>query len=265
MSNNFFRLNHTTKTLGKIFPALLICTPAVAFSATIDQSTSVPQDFSADAEYIINKNVTISSAGSEAAVSVSGFAIDNVTNKGNISGTGTGLDINTGAQRVVINNDSGATISSTTANAVNIQSLLGDFNNNGNIIGAENGIYVSESSSAVNITNTSTGVIKGKTGLSSQTGIGINNSGAIIGTSGDAITLGTGNTKILNSGTVQGTQNGINVKDTAKVDITNSGTISGDTAAIMFASNKNNTLVLDTGSTLIGDVISPIPWETLSL
>lgn len=189
MSNNFFRLNHTTKTLGKIFPALLICTPAVAFSATIDQSTSVPQDFSADAEYIINKNVTISSAGSEAAVSVSGFAIDNVTNKGNISGTGTGLDINTGAQRVVINNDSGATISSTTANAVNIQSLLGDFNNNGNIIGAENGIYVSESSSAVNITNTSTGVIKGKTGLSSQTGIGINNSGAIIGTSGDAIAL----------------------------------------------------------------------------
>ncbi|MDU6451531.1 MAG: autotransporter outer membrane beta-barrel domain-containing protein, partial [Enterobacter hormaechei] len=256
MSNKPSQLNNTTKTLGKIFPALLICTPAVAFSATIDQSTSVPQDFSADAEYVINKDVTISSADSEAAVSVTGFTINNVTNEGNISGRKTGLDINTGAQRVVINNDIGATISSTTANAVNIQSLLGDFKNSGNIIGAENGIFVSENSSAVNITNSSTGMIKGKTGLNSQTGIGINNSGAIIGTSGDAITLGTGNTKIFNSGTVQGTQNGINVKDTAKVDITNSGTISGDTAAVMFASNKNNALVLDTGSTLIGDVIS---------
>ncbi|PJG76983.1 autotransporter outer membrane beta-barrel domain-containing protein, partial [Klebsiella pneumoniae] len=128
MSKKFFKLNNTTKTLGKIFPALLICTPAVAFSAIIDQSTSVPQDFSADAEYVINKDVTISSAGSEAAVSVTGFTTTTTTNYGNISGTGNGLDINTGEQRILINNDIGATISSTTANAVNIQSMLGDFN-----------------------------------------------------------------------------------------------------------------------------------------
>ena len=95
MSNKPSQLNNTTKTLGKIFPALLICTPAVAFSATIDQSTSVPQDFSADAEYVINKDVTISSADSEAAVSVTGFTINNITNEGNISGRETGLDINT--------------------------------------------------------------------------------------------------------------------------------------------------------------------------
>lgn len=55
---------------------------------------------------------------------------------------------------------------------------------------------------------------------------------------------------------MQGTQYGINVKDTAKLDIKNSGTISGETNAIMFASDKNNTLLLDTGSNLIGDVIS---------
>ena len=121
MSNKLFTLNNTTQTLGKLFPALLICTPAVAFSATIEQSTSVPQVFSDDAEYIIKKDVTISSAGSEAAVSVSGFTVTNTTNQGNISGTEIGLDINTGAQRVVISNDSGATISSTTTNAVNIQ------------------------------------------------------------------------------------------------------------------------------------------------
>ncbi|MGX5149051.1 autotransporter outer membrane beta-barrel domain-containing protein, partial [Enterobacter hormaechei] len=164
--------------------------------------------------------------------------------------------MNTGVQRIVINNDIGATISSTTANAVNIQSALGDFNNSGNITGSENGIFVSENSSAVNITNTSTGTIKGKTGLSTQVGIGINNSGEIIGTNGDAITANDGNTKIFNSATVQGTQYGINVKDTAKLDIKNSGTISGETNAIMFASDKNNTLLLDTGSNLIGDVIS---------
>ncbi|HGU9819658.1 TPA: autotransporter outer membrane beta-barrel domain-containing protein [Enterobacter chuandaensis] len=256
MSNKFFKLNNTTKTLGKLFPALLMCTPAVVFSATIDQSTSVPQDFSADSEYIISKDVTISSAGNESGVSVTGFNVTAVTNNGNISGTGNGLDINTGAQRVVINNKSGATISSTNGNAVNVQSILGDFNNDGSITGAENGIFVSENSSAVNITNTSTAMIKGKTGLTSQIGIGINNSGTIIGTSGDAIALSDGNTKVLNSATVKGAQNGINVKDTAKVDITNSGTIGGDTNAITFASDKNNTLVLDTGSSLVGDVIS---------
>lgn len=33
----------------------------------------------------------------------------------------------------------------------------------------------------------------------------------------------------------------------------------------MFASNKNNTLVLDTGSVLVGDVISTNSTETPSL
>ncbi|HHK9529596.1 TPA: autotransporter outer membrane beta-barrel domain-containing protein, partial [Enterobacter hormaechei] len=256
MSNKRFNLNNTTKTLGKIFPALLICTPVVAFSATIDQSTSVPQNFSTDTEYVINQDVTISSADSEAAVSVSGFTINNATNNGNISGTGNGLNINTGVQSVVINNSIGATISSTTANAVNIQSLRGDFNNSGNIIGAENGMFVSKVSSALNVTNTSTGMIKGKTGLSTQTGIGITNNGSITGTNGDAITASAGNTKIINSATVQGTENGISSKDTANLDILNSGTIRGETNAIMFASNEINTLLLDTGSNLIGDVIS---------
>ncbi len=125
MSNKFFTLNNTTQSLGKIFPALLICTPAVAFSATIEQSTSVPQTFSDDAEYVINKDVTITSAGSEAAVTVSGFTVTKATNQGNISGTGNGLDINTGAQHVEVNNEEGATITSTTGTAVNIESMQG--------------------------------------------------------------------------------------------------------------------------------------------
>ncbi|KJI47039.1 adhesin autotransporter [Enterobacter kobei] len=144
--------------------------------------------------------------------------------------------------------------------------MLGDLNNDGNITGTENGVFVSESSSAVNIANTDTGIIRGNTGLSSQIGVGINNSGKITGTNGDGISLSDGNTKIINTGTLEGTQYGINVTDTSKADITNSGAISGDTTAIMFASTKNNTLVLNTGSSLKGDVISTASkGNTLSL
>ena len=100
MSNKHFRLNKTTKTLGSLFPALLLFTPAVAFASTIDQSTSIPQNFSTDAEYVINKDVTITSSGNEAAVSVNGIDVSNVENMGNISGYGNGLDISTGAQRL---------------------------------------------------------------------------------------------------------------------------------------------------------------------
>ena len=57
---------------------------------------------------------------------------------------------------------------------------------------------------------------------------------------------------------MQGAQNGIYVTDTAKVDITNSGSIGSGGTAITFASSKNNTLVLNTGSSLTGDVVSGI-------
>ncbi|WP_186436813.1 hypothetical protein [Enterobacter roggenkampii] len=118
MSNKHFRLNKTTKTLGSLFPALLLLTPAVAFASTIDQSTSIPQNFSTDAKYVINKDVTITSSGNEAAVSVTGFNVKTVTNQGNISGMENGLEINTRAQHVIINNDLNANITSTTGNAI---------------------------------------------------------------------------------------------------------------------------------------------------
>ncbi|TKK17879.1 autotransporter outer membrane beta-barrel domain-containing protein [Enterobacter cancerogenus] len=233
-------------------------TPMLASAGTIDQSTSVPQEFSADAEYTVNKDVTISSAGPAAAVTVSGIMVSNITNRGNISGFADGMSINTGAQSITVNNEVGATISSRTGNAVNISSMLGDFYNNGSITGAEKGIFVSQDSSAINISNTATGLIKGKTGLSAATGIGVKNSGSIVGIDGDGVALSGGNTKTINTGTIQGSQNGINVTGDAKVDITNSGTLSGENAAVMFASNKNNTLVLNTGSSLTGDVISTV-------
>ena len=256
MSNKHFRLNKTTKTLGSLFPALLLFTPAVAFASTIDQSTSIPQNFSTDAEYVINKDVTITSSGNEAAVSVNGIDVSNVENMGNISGYGNGLDISTGAQRLVVNNEEGATISSTSATGVNIDTMQGDLINKGNITAAENGVFVSKNSSAVSISNTATGLIKGKSGLNAEVGVAIHNAGTIKGTEVDGITLSDGNIKLTNTGTVEGLQHGINVTNTAKVDIINSGSIGGGNTAISFASNKNNTLVLNTGSSFNGDVIS---------
>ncbi|WP_213315504.1 autotransporter family protein [Klebsiella aerogenes] len=266
MSNKHFELNRTTKTLARIFPALLMLTPIVVSAATIDQSTSEPQDFSVDAEYVINRDVTISSAESTPAVSVSGMNVKKITNEGNIAGTGIGLDINIEGQSVEINNNENTIISSATDNAVNVQSMAGAINNSGIITGANNGIFVSEASSAISITNTDTGVITGKNGLSSQIGVGLDNSGAITGTAGDGIALSDGNSKINNSGTVQGSENGINVVDSAKADIINSGLLGGGGMAVMFASSKNNSLVLNTGSSLIGDVISTgSTGNTLSL
>ncbi|EKJ9784906.1 autotransporter outer membrane beta-barrel domain-containing protein [Klebsiella aerogenes] len=266
MSNKHFELNRTTKTLARIFPTLLMVTPIVVSAAIIDQSTSVPQDFSADTEYVINRDVTVSSTENTPAVSVSGMNVKKITNDGNISGMGVGLNINIDGQSVEINNNENAIISSKTDNAVNMQSMAGTFNNSGIITGANNGIFVSEESSAISITNTDTGVITGKNGLSSQIGVGLDNSGAITGTAGDGIALSDGNSKINNSGTVQGSENGINVVDSAKADIINSGLLGGGGTAVMFASSKNNSLVLNTGSSLIGDVISTgSTGNTLSL
>ncbi|MCM7753832.1 autotransporter outer membrane beta-barrel domain-containing protein [Enterobacter roggenkampii] len=134
--------------------------------------------------------------------------------------------------------------------------MQGDLINKGNITAAENGVFVSKNSSAVSISNTATGLIKGKSGLNAEVGVAINNAGTIKGTEVDGITLSDGNIKLTNTGTVEGLQHGINVTNTAKVDIINSGSIGGGNTAISFASNKNNTLVLNTGSSLNGDVIS---------
>lgn len=258
MSNKSFELNRTTKTLAKLFPALLVLTPMIAVAGSIDQSTSVPQEFSSDAQYIIGKDVTITSVDTTPAVAVTGSNVTEATNQGNLSGKEDALNVNTGAQRVTVNNVAGASISSTTGNAVNVVSMLGDFNNSGSVTGAEKGILVSNRSSAININNSKTGSIKGQTGISSAVGIGVNNAGTITATNGDGIFLTNGNTKITNAGEIKASANGINVTDSARADITNVGKIDGDATAIFFGSDKDNTLMLKTGSILNGDVITTV-------
>ncbi|HIE5388885.1 TPA: autotransporter outer membrane beta-barrel domain-containing protein [Enterobacter cancerogenus] len=258
MSNKSFELNRTTKTLAKIFPTLLVLTPIIASAGTIDKSTSVPQEFSADAQYIVDKNVTITSADTTPAVTVKGINVSETTNQGNISGTGDAMYVNTGAQRVVVNNEAGASVSSTTGNAVNVVSMLGDFNNRGSVTGAEKGILVSNKSSAISINNSATGTIKGQTGISSAVGIGVNNAGTITATNGDGVFLTNGNTKLSNAGEIRASANGINITDSARADITNAGKIEGGATAILFGSDKDNTLALNTGSILNGDVITTV-------
>ncbi|WP_297118709.1 autotransporter outer membrane beta-barrel domain-containing protein [uncultured Enterobacter sp.] len=258
MSNKSFELNRTTKTLAKLFPALLVLTPMIAVAGSIDQSTSVPQELSSDAQYIIGKDVTITSVDTTPAVAVTGSNVTEATNQGNLSGKEDALNVNTGAQRVTVNNVAGASISSTTGNAVNVVSMLGDFNNSGSVTGAEKGILVSNRSSAININNSKTGSIKGQTGISSAVGIGVNNAGTITATNGDGIFLTNGNTKITNAGEIKASANGINVTDSARADITNVGKIDGDATAIFFGSDKDNTLMLKTGSILNGDVITTV-------
>ena len=258
MSNKSFELNRTTKTLAKLFPALLVLTPMIAVAGSIDQSTSVPQEFSSDAQYIIGKDVTITSVDTTPAVAVTGSNVTEATNQGNLSGREDALNVNTGAQRVVVNNVAGASVSSTTGSAVHVVSMLGDFNNSGSVTGAEKGILVSNRSSAININNSKTGSIKGQTGISSAVGIGVNNAGTITATNGDGIFLTNGNTKITNAGEIKASANGINVTDSARTDITNVGKIDGDATAIFFGSDKENTLTLKTGSILNGDVITTV-------
>ncbi|HDC4348917.1 TPA: autotransporter outer membrane beta-barrel domain-containing protein [Enterobacter cloacae] len=144
--------------------------------------------------------------------------------------------------------------------------MQGNLINEGNIKGVQTGIFISENSSTVNITNTATGKVEGNTGLSTEVATAINNEGTFNGLEGDGIALKNGNSKISNSGTITGSQNGIYVSGNAKVDITNSGSLGGGNAAVFFASDKNNTLVLNTGSSLSGDVISTVSkGNTLTL
>ena len=112
MSDKHHILNRTTQLLGKLFPVLLVFTPIISHAATIDQSTSVPQDFSSESEYIINKNVTISSLDNVAAVTVSGMDVTSVTNNGKITAKADGLDINTkeGANKQVISSQADSLI-----------------------------------------------------------------------------------------------------------------------------------------------------------
>ena len=252
------QLNKITKSMSRIFPALLMFAPLMAPAAIIEDSTTEAQTFYIDPSYTINENVLISTGSNTAAVTIAGDQLLTVDNEGKITNTGDAVYINTGTQEPVINNTQSGVISSSTGNAITVHSMTGTIKNAGNVTGAESGIQIEEDSSMLRIENASTGHIEGKTGIASKIGIILINNGEIKGNLNNGVELSgvTSNSKITNNGTIEGIEHGIHTSGITRVEVTNAGIIKGGESAISFTSEKNNVLTLTTGSRLEGDVIS---------
>ncbi|MCU6668068.1 autotransporter outer membrane beta-barrel domain-containing protein [Enterobacteriaceae bacterium H4N4] len=261
MNKNQLQLNKTTKSLKVLFPALsalMAFTPLmVCAETTITRSTDTTQVFSSDNEYIINKGVSIHPSTSDPSVTLSGSTINKVTNNGEITGQGDALYIATGGQTLEVNNEEDAIINSTSGNGITVIDMGGTIKNAGNITGAENGIKIKEDSSSFNIANTNTGLITGKTALSTDAGFTLDNDGTFNGLAGNGVELlKSGKSKIENNGTIQGTLNGVIASDDNRLQLINSGLIKGTESAITFNSTQNNSLTLKEHSQLDGDVFS---------
>lgn len=255
------QLNKTTKSLKSLFPALsalIVFTPLmVSAETTISGSTNEPQIFSTDTAYIISEGISISSTTTAPAVTVSDGVVLNVTNSGQVTGTGDGMMIATGSQTLEVNNRENALIRSTGANGITVVNMGGELNNAGRISGAENGIKILEDSSNVNIANTTTGTIEGKTALSADASIILNNAGTFKGSTGNGVEFNNaGRSTLNNNGTIEGASDGVIVSGNHRLLLSNNGLIKGSENAVTFASNQTNTLTLGQGSVLDGDVIS---------
>ena len=109
------------------------------------------------------------------------------------------------------------------------------------------------------INNGTAGPLGSSSGIEIGTGdtVTINNhaGGSIRSGDGQAsgISIRAGDHVIVNDGTIQGDRNGINVS-VGRVQITNRGVITGNSGTAIRLGSRNNLLILDTGSTLIGEV-----------
>ncbi len=271
MKNKTPQLNRTTKSLKAIFPALsaliVFTPPMVSAETTISGSTTKALAFEEDDKYIITEGVIISPSTTGPSVSVLGADVVSINNSGQITGSGDGMLIQTGGQRITLNNNQNALINSTGADGINIVKMGGEIKNAGKISGAENGIKLEKDSGTVNIDNTQTGVVEGKTALSADTTVQVVNNGIFSGSTDNGVKLSNvGISNVENNGTVEGVKNGVIVTDNHSVQLINAGLIKGAESAITFASNQTNTLTLKTGSVLDGDVISSnSKTNTLSL
>ncbi len=256
MKSKIPQLNKTTRLLKSLFPALLLVTPLMASAeTTISGSTDTSQFFSSDSEYIINQGVTITNNTSEPTVTIANSTVRSVINNGEITGVGDGLFITTEGQTLQVDNQENAIIKSVGANGITVIDMGGEINNAGNIVAAEFGIKIKENSGSFNISNT--GTIEGKTALSADASFTLNNAGLLKGNTENGVELQkTARSKIENSGTIEGPQNGIITIDDNRLQLINAGLIKGSESAVTFKSTQNNSLTLETGSQLDGDVIT---------
>jgi len=252
------QLNKTTRLLKSLFPALLLVTPLMASAeTTISGSTDSPQIFSSDSAYIILEGISINNSTNTPTVTITDGIVVSVTNAGQVSGVGDGMWISAGSQTMEVNNQENALIESTGANGISVVNMGGEINNAGKISGAEYGIKILEDSSNVTIANTATGTIEGKTALSADASIILNNANILKGSTGNgAEFVNAGKSTLNNNGTIEGAINGVITSGNHRLLLSNNGLIKGSESAVLFESNQTNTLTLGKGSVLDGDVIS---------
>lgn len=175
-----------------------------------------------------------------------------VTNSGAIQGTYAGAAlIGTGGQ---LTNNAGGTITGGYAGVFGLGSASVT---NAGAISATNaklsfGVALDNGGA---VANQAGGAISGDTGVYVRRGaLTLTNAGAITGASGPGVAaLGGATVTNQTGGSITGATVGLYVLGGATV--TNAGAISGATDSIVFAGAGANTLTLDTGSSLTGDVI----------
>ncbi|WP_333781383.1 autotransporter family protein [Dryocola boscaweniae] len=254
-----FNLNNSTKLLIKSSVIVTALAPLLSNAAVISQSTDVPQIFSTDTEYSINSGVIINADSSSPAVTVTGTTIQSMTNNGTISGnTGNGILIHTESTDFSLNNQQTGNISSENSTAIYVENMAGSINNSGTIEGKDFAIKIGDNVSPLKISNAAKSTIKADTAIDTFVSVMLKNNGEIDGKNGSAIALHEGNSTINNTGLLSSqTASAIFVDSAAKVDISNSGIIEGKGGnAIELTSAKKNTITLNTGSDIKGDVIS---------
>lgn len=237
--------------------ALVISAAAgtVTNSGTISSSQQNAINMSAGGSVINNANSTIT--GAQNGVLINGAA-GNVNNSGIIQGGNnsnnvSAIQFNLGG---IVTNNIGGQITGQ-ANGVTISGGVGTISNTGTIIGTTgSGINLSSGGTVTNTGGSITGATNGVM-IGGGTGTPVNsitNSATITGTANDGILLSNGGIVVNNAGgVISGGTNGIEITNAAGT-ISNAGTINGGTLAINFNNLGSNSLILNTGSVLNGNV-----------
>ena len=229
MSYTPHQLNLITKTILKLMPAIAFCSSSVAFAETI----ITPGELNDQAEsYSITPDTILEiDSVTSATLNVNGAFIKSVTNNGTVK-----------------NNSGGA---------IDINNMDGTITNNGIIEGTTYGIKVINSAQS-EITNNEGANIYGKeNAIIAENNFALNNHGTIASENGDAVLVKHDKASIKNNASIISPNSaGIAVTGDGAANISNAGKIQGKDYAIKFESTDNNSLVLLSGSDLVGDVLS---------
>lgn len=84
-ASKLFRKNRIATLMAGVFPAMVLFTPSLSYAVTnIDEDTEDTYIFSGDKEYVIADGVTMSSTTSDPSAMVKGKSITSIINNGTI-------------------------------------------------------------------------------------------------------------------------------------------------------------------------------------